>query len=452
MKNKTIFVLNKNKEPLDPTSPANARKLLNKKKAIIHRQIPFTIRLNEQKIASTQDYRLKIDYGSRHTGLAILRGNTVIWLGQLHHRTNISKRLLDRRQSRSSRRNRKTRYREPRFNNRTRKKGWVPPSLQSRVDHIESFTKKIIKYLPINAISYELVKFDTQLMNNPEINSLEYQQGTLFGYEIREYLLEKYNRTCMYCGEQDVPLQIEHIHPKSRDGSNNIDNLGIACGHCNNHLKNNQLLDEWVIELEKNNTKKNKTIIKNIRNLNYKRKKGLQDVAVVNATRYKVLEILRNIVPNVETGTGALTKMNRITRHLPKTHHFDAVCVGHSTPEEIHFQTDSVVHIKAMGRGHRQMIIPDKYGFARGHRSREKTNFEIQTGDIARANIKKGKFQGVHVGRVAAVKSKGAVHLKNSKGETVALNSHKNFTVIQKSDGYDYRYETVSFKEDNGGK
>ena len=443
MSENIVFVLNKDTAPLDPTSPAKARKLLDKQKAVIHKQIPFTIRLKEQKVANTQDYRLKIDYGSLYTGLAILRGSDVIWLGQLHHRSNIKMRLQDRSARRSNRRSRKTRYRKARFDNRTRKAGWVPPSLQSRVDHIESFTKKYLKLIPIKSISYELVKFDTQLMNNPNIDSVQYQQGTLAGYEVREYLLEKFNRTCMYCHVQDVPLEIEHIHPKSRGGSDNISNLGIACRDCNAFSKKNLMLDEWIEELEKSKSKKNQLMIKNIRSLSTARTRTLRDVAVVNATRFKVLEVLRSVVPDVETSTGARTKMNRIARNLPKEHHFDAVCVGASTPVKLNFVADSVTHIKAMGRGHRQMITPDKYGFARGHRSRDKMKYGIQTGDYAKASIPKGKYKGDHVGRIAAVKANGTIHLQNSSGKTLSLNNHKYFTVIQKSDGYRYHVDPL---------
>lgn len=440
--NNLVFILNKDGNPLDPTNSANARKLLKKKKAKIVRQEPFVIQLHEQKVANTQKYRLKIDYGSRHTGLAILKDHEVIWLGQLHHRTNIKMRLDDRRNMRSVRRSRKTRYRKPRYDNRKRAKGWIPPSLQSRVDNITSITKKMSRYVPITDISYELVKFDTQLMNNPDIQSVEYQQGTLFGYEVREYLLEKFNRTCMYCGDKDVPLQIEHIHPRSRGGSDNISNLGLACEPCNNHLKGNLMLDEWIVELEKKKTKKNKIIIANIKKLDKVKNKTLKDVAVVNATRFKVLDELRKVVPNVECATGARTKMNRIERNLPKEHHFDAVCIGESTPETLTFKTNTVTHITAMGHGHRKMIISDKYGFAKGHRSREKTKFSIQTGDIATANVPKGKYKGIHTGRVASVNATGSVTLKNKDNKKIAENTHKYFTVIQKNDGYKYHHET----------
>ncbi len=83
------------------------------------------------------------------------------------------------------------------------------------------------------ALSLELVKFDTQLMQNAEISGVEYQQGELAGYEVREYLLEKFGRRCAYCRKTNVPLQIEHIVPKVRHGSNRVSNLTLACKACN---------------------------------------------------------------------------------------------------------------------------------------------------------------------------------------------------------------------------
>ena len=123
--------------------------------------------------------------------------------------------MTSRRQLRRSRRARKTRYRKPRFLNRTRPKGWLAPSLQSRIENIKTWLNKLQRFAPIIAISQELVRFDIQLMQNPDMQGKEYQQGTLAGYETREYLLEKWNRQCAYCEVKDVPLQVEHIHPRA---------------------------------------------------------------------------------------------------------------------------------------------------------------------------------------------------------------------------------------------
>ena len=142
-------------------------------------------------------------------------------------------RLLSRRAIRRGRRNRKTRYRPARFNNRTRKEGWLAPSLQSRVDNVSIWVRRLQKLVPLSSIVVETVRFDMQKIQAPEITGIEYQQGDLLGYEIREYLLEKWGRKCAYCNEENTRLEIDHIVAKSAGGSNRVANLTIACRECN---------------------------------------------------------------------------------------------------------------------------------------------------------------------------------------------------------------------------
>ena len=173
-----VFVLNKNRQPLDPCKPARARILLSTGKAKVYRRYPFTIILTEEiKDPVTHEHQLKIDPGAKTSGLAIVQGTRLIWGAELSHRGfQIRVALSSRRQLRRSRRNRKTRYRKPRFLNRTRPKGWLAPSLTSRVQNILTWVKKLIRFCPITGISQELVRFDTQKLQNPEISGIEYQQ------------------------------------------------------------------------------------------------------------------------------------------------------------------------------------------------------------------------------------------------------------------------------------
>jgi 5-methylcytosine-specific restriction endonuclease McrA len=232
-----IFLLDTNKKTLNPIHPAQARQLLKNKKAAIFKRFPFTLILKEASSnVEVQPLRIKIDPGAKNTGFALVNDATgeVVFAAELQHRGfQIRDALTSRRQLRRGRRNRKTRYRAPRFNNRKRKEGWIPPSLQSRVDNILTWVKRLQKLALIDCISQELVKFDTQIMQNPEISGNEYQQGTLQGYETREYLLEKWGRKCAYCGMENTPLQVEHIHPKAKGGSNRISNLTLSCEKCN---------------------------------------------------------------------------------------------------------------------------------------------------------------------------------------------------------------------------
>jgi hypothetical protein len=150
--------------------------------------------------------------------------------GELAHRGQQVKDGLDQRRGcRRSRRARHTRYRPPRFQNRRRQQGWLPPSLESRLANILTWVARLRRSCPITALSMELVKFDTQLMQHAEISGIEYQQGTLAGYEIREYLLEKFGRRCVYCGVTLVPFEVEHIVPVARGGTSRIANLALAC-------------------------------------------------------------------------------------------------------------------------------------------------------------------------------------------------------------------------------
>lgn len=417
-----VFVLDTNRKPLTPCHPARSRKLLKTGKAKVFRKYPFTIILErEVETDKEEEYVLKIDYGSRHTGLAILKNNKeAVWLAQIEHRTNIKNNLDTRRGHRRFRRN-KLRYRKPRFDNRKRKKGWVPPSLQSRVDNIQSWVGKLQKLIPLTHISYENVKFDTQLMANPEASGIEYQQGTLYGYEIREYLLEKFNRKCVYCGKQNIPLEIEHIIPKSRGGSNRVDNLGIACRNCN-EKKGNKTAEEF-----------------NYPNVQKQVKKSLRDCAILNATRWKVYEVLKQTGLQLECGTGARTKMNRINLGLPKDHHYDAVCIGQSTPSQIVFKTENVLYIKALGRGSYSRTTLDGYGFPRAYLPRQKYFFGFQSGDMIKAVVPKGKYEGIWYGSVAC-RSTGSFNINLIKGRVQGIN-HKYCQIIQRFDGYKYILE-----------
>ncbi|MCC3428585.1 MAG: HNH endonuclease, partial [Microcoleus sp. PH2017_04_SCI_O_A] len=209
--------------------------MLNQGKAAVYKRYPFTIILNYScDKPLTKSHEIKIDPGSKTTGLAVLQGDKIIWAAELVHRGNhITCDLASRSAIRRNRRNRKTRYRQPRFLNRTRTPGWLPPSLASRVSNIVTWVNRLRRYVPVTAISQELVKFDTQAMQFPEISGIEYTQGELAGYEIRQYLLEKWGRKCAYCGIKNTPLEVEHIHPKSKGGSSRVSNLTLACRNCN---------------------------------------------------------------------------------------------------------------------------------------------------------------------------------------------------------------------------
>ena len=417
-----VFVIDTDKKPLAPCHPAKARKLLKAGKAAVWRNIPFTIILRKAAGSDASvDTRLKIDYGSRHTGLSILQGGTVVWLGVLDHRTVIKKRLSDRRAHRRFRRG-KLRYRIPRFDNRRRPAGWLPPSLQSRVDNIKAVVHKLQYVCPITAISYENCRFDTQFMRNPEISGVEYQRGELYGYEVKEYLLEKYGHKCCYCHAENIPLEIEHIIPKSRHGSDRVDNLAIACHNCNQRKGNMTAAEFGYPEIQA------------------QARQTLRDAALVTATRWAVYNQLKKTGLPIECGSGARTKMNRTKLGLPKEHYYDACCVGESTPGHLHIAAPHVQRIAAKGRGSHSRTKLNKYGFPVGYLPRHKEYFGFQTRDLVEAAVPKGKNKGVWRGRVLC-RSSGNFDIKVGNRRIQGV-SHKYCCMIQKADGYQYYIES----------
>jgi 5-methylcytosine-specific restriction endonuclease McrA len=269
------FVLNHDKQPIDPIHPAAARRLLNAGKAAVYRVYPFTIICKQEVEQTPTPIEIKLDPGSKVTGIALVQSNKVIWAAELTYRgQNISASLKSRSAIRHNRRARKTRYRPARFLNWTRPKGWLAPSLQHRVDTTLTWVNKLIKFAPIGSIAQELVRFDLQQLEKPEISGIEYQQGELLGYEVREYLLNKWERKCTYCDAKDVPLQVEHVKPKAKGGTNRISNLCLACEKCN---QKKGILDLQVFLAEKPEL---------LRKIQSQLKAPLKDAAAVNSTRW----------------------------------------------------------------------------------------------------------------------------------------------------------------------
>jgi len=437
-----VFVVDTDRNPLTPCCAAVARKLLKQGKAAIFRRFPFAIILKEAKLeAVPHKLRIKIDPGSKTTGLALLQesdvGDTVVWAAELNHRGYAIKKNLDRRRAlRRGRRSRTTRYRVCRFNNRSRPKGWIPPSLLSRVENTITWVNRICRLGPIGGLSMELVRFDTQLMQSPEISGIEYQQGELQGYEVREYLLEKFARKCVYCGEKDVPLQIEHVVPRHPAhgpmGTNRVSNLALACDVCNK-AKGNRQPDEWLAKLQKSTVEKDKLRAGNLPKVLKKLKQPLKDAAAVNSTRWALFRALERIGLPMEVGSGGLTKFNRTRRNLPKTHWLDAACVGKSTPNRILVPNGPILAITATGHGKRQRCVTDKYGFPIKHAPKAKSFMGFQTGDIVKAAIPKGKYEGTHSGRIA-IRFRPSFKLN---GFDV---NPKYLRISQKADGYAYEF------------
>jgi len=275
------------------------------------------------------------------------------------------------------------------------------------------------RFAPITEVKQELVKFDLQQIDTPEISGVEYQQGVLAGYEVREYLLEKWGRQCAYCGKKDVPLQVEHIQPKAKGGTNKVSNLCLACDSCNKK-KGTQDLQVFL---------KNKPDV--LKQVLAQAKRPLKDATAVNATRWALFNALKATGLAVSTGSGGLTKFNRTRFGLPKTHWLDAACVGDTPTLEV--LTSKPLLITATGHGSRQMCGTNKYGFPIRHRTRVNIVHGFQTGDIVKAIVTTGKKIGEYVGRVA-VRTSGRFNISS----VVDGVSHRFCQLIHQKDGYSY--------------
>ena len=436
----SVLVLDQKGLPLMPCTQKRARLLLARGRARVHRLVPFVIRLVDVSVqdCQLQHVSLKIDPGSKTTGVALVRdvenvdsdtgevsqGAVVLSLIELSHRgRQISEALTARRQMRRGRRG-NLRYRAPRFLNRGNKgKGWIAPSLQHRVDTTLAWVKRIVRWVPVHALVQELVRFDMQAMQTPGIEGVQYQQGTLMGYEIREFLLEKWGRKCAYCAAENVPLQIEHIRPKAKGGSNRASNLTLACQCCNE--KKAALPVEVFLA-------KKPEVLKRIL---AQAKRPLKDAAAVNTTRWALFNALKNTGKPVETASGGRTKFNRQRNRIPKAHALDAACVGQV--DAIEGWARPALTLKAMGRGSYQRTRMDKFGFPRGYLMRQKSVHGFATGDLVKATVKKGKKQGGYRGRVA-VRATGSFNIQTTEGVIQGI-SHKHCKLLQRGDGYGYQ-------------
>lgn len=423
------MVISSTKKALMPCHPARARMLLRLGKAKVYKKYPFTLILTDREDGQAQDLEFKIDPGSKTTGIALVlhgqKHKKAIFGMHLNHRgKQISELLLSRRAIRRGRRFRKTRYRQARFDNRTRAAGWLPPSIISRINNVVNWFKRLLKLSAINKIALEVVRFDMQKIQNPEINGIEYQRGTLFGYELKEYLLEKWQRKCAYCDKQNVPLEIEHIVPKSKGGSDRTSNLTLACRSCN-EKKGNSSIQEY---LGHNKAKLNKVLNQT--------KKSLKDPAAVNASRYAIGEKLKIFNMDVNFSSGGRTKFNRTNQGYKKEHFIDAACVGKSG-ENVHIANNLVpLTIQAVGRGSRQMCRVNKYGFPRTKAKSNKRVFGFKTGDIVKAIVTTGKYAGIHTGRVA-IRTSGSFNISKTGGTVQGIN-YKYCKSLHCSDGYNY--------------
>jgi 5-methylcytosine-specific restriction endonuclease McrA len=424
-----ILVVDAERMPLMPATPARARMLLKSHRAAILRRFPLVLILTEARPeAVVEPLRVKLDPGAKTSGIAVVNDRTgeVVWAAELTHRSQeIHEALTKRRAVRRSRRQRHTRYREARFANRRRPAGWLAPSLMSRVLHLRTWVKRLSRWCPVGAISQELVRFDMAVLQNPEIAGQEYQRGTLFAAEAREYLLAKWQHQCAYCSAANTRLEIDHVYPRSKGGSNRVGNLVIACRACN-ETKADQLVERFLADRPEV-----------LARIQAQLKTPLADAAAVNSTRWRLYEELQSFGLPVEMGTGGRTRWNRTRLALPKTHWIDAAAVGASTPERLYLTHIRPWKIESTGRQARRMVNVDEYGFPRGRAKGPGCVHGFKTGDLVRAVVTKGKKVGTYVGRVA-IKTDGYFKITGSPFGMVE-GIHARYCVsLYRKDGYAY--------------
>jgi 5-methylcytosine-specific restriction endonuclease McrA len=419
-----VFVLDRHKQPLMPCTPKRAQLLLARGRAVVHRVKPFVIRLRDRcaEDSTLQPLALKIDPGSKTTGLTLARVEEreagevhhAVFLSEVTHRGDkVKSAKQTQRNARRRRRSVNLRYRAPRFDNRGRQQGWLPPSLLSRIGNVLTWTNRYRRWAHVRRIEVERVRFDTQLLQNPEIEGVDYQQGTFAGWETRAYLLSKCAYRCAYCGKTDGPFELDHIRPRSRGGSNRVSNLCLACHACN-QAKGDQTAAEWghpEVEVQA--------------------KQPLKDAAAVNATRFKLVESLRVFGLPIGTWTGGRTRWNRARFGIEKTHAKDALCVGQMAA--VAAGRLKTLTITATGRGQHCRTNWDKFGFPVGYLMRQKRARGFQTGDWVRAVVPAPlKTAGTHLGR-ARVRKSGSFRVGSVDGIGAAY-----CQMMQRADGYEY--------------
>lgn len=290
-----------------PCSTRKARLLLKKKKAKIIKYEPFTIQLLYGSSGYKQPTDIGVDLGAKHTGIAIVSKDKVLAKGEIEVRQDVKQNLMTKRIYRRSRRTRKTRYRQARFDNRKKPKGWLPPSIESRITNTFHWIDKFVKLVPNPMIHIEVGKFDVQKLINPNIQGIDYQQGQTYGYhDVRYYVFARDSYTCQVCKKnKDKILQTHHIVYRNLGGSNRADNLITVCTDCHtykNHQKGN-ILWKWMIE--------------------GKKLPSFKEGAFMNIFRRRVF----THYPNARFTYGSTTTPNRKALSLEKTHYNDAIAI-----------------------------------------------------------------------------------------------------------------------------
>lgn len=413
-----------------PAHPARVRALLRSKRAVVASRVPFVIRLKDKTAtdgtALVQELGLGVDPGSKRTGLAVFaftgtatKARRGLFATEIVHRSSdIIRRIRARSRHRHGRRQ-QVRYRRPRHAHRSKPRGWLAPSLQHRVDGIVSMVEKMRRWFPLTSIVLELARFDLQKIEDAEIKGIEYQQGALWGFELREYLLTKFQHQCVYCDARNVPLNMDHLEAKSRGGSNRLSNRVLACVRCND-AKGSLPVEDFV---------KDPVRLARIREW---ARLPLRDAAAVNSTRRALWLAMCKTGLSVHTGSGGRTKFNRALNGLEKTHCTDALAVGEV--DCIATYPKVVLVARQTGRGSYARTRSDRFGFPRLMLPTRKAVYGFVTGDTVRAVIATGRYAGSYIGRVS-IRSSGRFTVRTASSMAPSVR-HECCTLLQRGAGW----------------
>ena len=341
-----VFVKSMRGDCLSMTSPSHARKLLKEGKATIYGYKPFTIRLNYASGETVQDTQLCIDSGAKFMGFAIESEGHILGKGTIELRTDVKDNLTTRKTLRQNRRSRKTRYRRCKFKFHTKRVfspkqnkwinknilfesprsiGWLPPSIQSRVDNQIFWIERFKSLLPNLKVIVEVGKFDVQKILNPEIEGAQYQQGDAFGFwNTRYYVFARDNYTCLICKKKGGILHTHHIIPRKSGGSDKADNLGTVHDLCHEQFHQGKI------------------------NFVFKKPKLYRETAFMNAFRIQIFKRLQCSITY-----GSVTQANRQILNLEKTHYNDAIAISGIT--KVNSNTKGILTIKQFRKKKRSL-------------------------------------------------------------------------------------------------
>jgi len=305
-----VYIINREGNALMPTERnGKVRRLLRDGLAVVARRTPFTVQLLYDTANVVQDVTLGVDAGTTHVGLSATTDSRELFSSEVALRTDVVKLLATRRETRRTRRNRKTRYRAPRFDNRRRPDGWVAPSVEQKVQSHLQLIGRVCRILPVSRIVIEVAQFDTQLLKNPGIQGSEYQQGQQMGFwNTREYVLFRDGHTCQCCHgkSKDRILNVHHIESR-KTGGDSPDNLVTLCETCHKAYHEGKVM----LDIKRSS-------------------KSLRDAAVMCIMRWELYNRARAAWPDVRLTYGYITKHTRISNGLEKSHAVDARCIsGH---------------------------------------------------------------------------------------------------------------------------